>query len=242
MADANAQVRKNIHIGDTVDIVLKKDQPTGKLTRGIVGRILTNSSQHYRGIKVMLADGQVGRVQHIIGKEPELWDLYDEKFNIVGEHRRGDPIPEGRYHLVVHAWLRNIEGKYLISQRAADRPTSPLMWECVGGSVLKGEDSFSGAIREVFEEIGVNLSGCSGKLVYSAIREAPMNDIIDAWLFEYDGEVNLKKASTREVAQSKWMSAEEVMAMLESGEMVQSLAYFSQIQREDVTLCDAESC
>ena len=55
--------------GLTVDIVLKKDQPTGKLTRGVVGRLLTNKSYHPRGIKVMLEDGQVGRVQYIIDAE-----------------------------------------------------------------------------------------------------------------------------------------------------------------------------
>lgn len=59
-------IRSDIHIGATVDIVLKKDQPTGKLTRGKVGRILTHSPEHWRGIKVMLQDGQVGRVQKII--------------------------------------------------------------------------------------------------------------------------------------------------------------------------------
>ena len=58
--------RSCIHPGLLVDIVLKKDQPTGKLTRGVVGRLLTNKSYHPRGIKVMLQDGQVGRVQHII--------------------------------------------------------------------------------------------------------------------------------------------------------------------------------
>lgn len=59
--------RDHIHPGDLVDIVLKKDQPTGKLTRGIVGRLLTNKGYHPRGIKVMLTDGRVGRVQHICG-------------------------------------------------------------------------------------------------------------------------------------------------------------------------------
>ena len=59
--------RDHIHPGDLVDIVLKKDQPTGKLTRGIDGRLLTNKGYHPRGIKVMLTDGQVGRVQHICG-------------------------------------------------------------------------------------------------------------------------------------------------------------------------------
>lgn len=63
----NGQIRANIQIGALVDIVLKKDQPTGKLTRGHVKRILTNSPTHPHGIKVMLTEGdQVGRVQTIL--------------------------------------------------------------------------------------------------------------------------------------------------------------------------------
>ncbi len=62
----NGQNRADIKIGAKVKIVLKKDQPTGKLTDGVVGKILTNSSYHPHDIKVMLQDGQVGRVQEII--------------------------------------------------------------------------------------------------------------------------------------------------------------------------------
>ncbi|MEA2092758.1 MAG: YwbE family protein [Patescibacteria group bacterium] len=58
--------RKSIFPGTEVDIVLKKDQSTGKLTRGLVKDILTKSNFHSRGIKVRLEDGQVGRVQKII--------------------------------------------------------------------------------------------------------------------------------------------------------------------------------
>lgn len=61
------QNRNNIYPGITVDIVLKKDQRTGKRTRGIVKDILTKSPKHHRGIKVRLVDGQIGRVQEIIG-------------------------------------------------------------------------------------------------------------------------------------------------------------------------------
>lgn len=60
------QIRSNIKPGIRVKIVLKKDQPTGVLTEGIVKDILTNSAVHSRGIKVRLEDGQVGRVQEII--------------------------------------------------------------------------------------------------------------------------------------------------------------------------------
>ncbi|RXT15412.1 YwbE family protein [Ammoniphilus sp. CFH 90114] len=62
---SNGQERKNIQPGVEVDIVLKKDQVSGKTTRGIVKDILTNSSQHPHGIKVRLQDGQVGRVKKI---------------------------------------------------------------------------------------------------------------------------------------------------------------------------------
>ena len=63
----NGQRRDMIKINALVDIVLKKDQGTGKLTRGHVKRILTNSANHPHGIKVMLLEGDaVGRVQNII--------------------------------------------------------------------------------------------------------------------------------------------------------------------------------
>lgn len=62
----NAKNRTDIKIGAAVKIVLKADQRTKKLTEGVVSRILTKSSSHPHGIKVMLEDGQVGRVQEIL--------------------------------------------------------------------------------------------------------------------------------------------------------------------------------
>lgn len=63
----NGHNRADIKLGALVDIVLKKDQSTGKLTRGHVKRILTNSPNHPHGIKVMLVEkDMVGRVQNII--------------------------------------------------------------------------------------------------------------------------------------------------------------------------------
>jgi uncharacterized repeat protein (TIGR03833 family) len=62
---SDGQNRKDIRAGLEVSIVLKQDQRTGKLTRGIVKDILTKSPNHPHGIKVRLTDGQVGRVQVI---------------------------------------------------------------------------------------------------------------------------------------------------------------------------------
>ena len=62
----NGQNRKDIYPGLEVDIILKKDQRSGKRTRGIVKDLLTSSAFHSRGIKVRLEDGQIGRVIEII--------------------------------------------------------------------------------------------------------------------------------------------------------------------------------
>ena len=62
----NGQNRSDIYPGLEVDIILKKDQRSGKLTRGFVKDLLTSSSHHSRGIKVRLQDGQIGRVTEIV--------------------------------------------------------------------------------------------------------------------------------------------------------------------------------
>jgi len=59
-------IRKYIKPGLLVNIVLKKDQRTGKLTKGIVKDILTKAPKHPHGIKVRLENGDVGRVKEII--------------------------------------------------------------------------------------------------------------------------------------------------------------------------------
>lgn len=160
----------------------------------------------------------------------ELWDLYDAHRNLTGrDHVRGEEIPMGCYHLVVHVWIRNSAGEYLMSQRSADRPTFPLMWECVGGSVTKGEDSLLGALRETEEEVGLTLSPEDGKLVFSTVREMfhgkRFADILDVWLFEYDGPITLEKATTAEVAQAAWMTKDQIRQLCETGKLVHSLEY-----------------
>ncbi|MFO1443245.1 YwbE family protein [Bacillus sp. Bva_UNVM-123] len=64
----SGQNRSDVLPGMDVEIILKKDQKTGKLTRGVVKDILTKSSIHPHGIKVRLKDGQIGRVQKIHAK------------------------------------------------------------------------------------------------------------------------------------------------------------------------------
>ncbi len=66
----DGRIRSNIKKGVEVMIVLKRDQRTGRLTRGKVKEILTRSAYHPHGIKVRLTDGEVGRVKEIVS-QPE---------------------------------------------------------------------------------------------------------------------------------------------------------------------------
>lgn len=161
----------------------------------------------------------------------EIWDLYNEKRELTGrEHIRGEKIPTGYFHLVVHVWIRNSKGEYLISQRSASRPAWPMQWETTGGSAVKGENSTSAAVREVKEEIGLDLISREGKLIFSEVGRVvdgiKFDDILDVWLWEYDGAVTLNRATTDEVAQAMWMNVEQIRALYDAGKLVHSLGYF----------------
>lgn len=165
----------------------------------------------------------------------EKWDLYTKYREKTGrECIRGEELPEGLYHLTVHVWIRNAKGEYLMAQRSADRPVFPLMWECVSGSVLKGESSIEGAVREVKEEVGLDLEPGTGRRLLSKIRGSKVqyegkayNDILDVWLFPYDGEFRLEEATTDEVAEGKWMAVSQIRDLYEQKKLVRTLDYFS---------------
>lgn len=161
----------------------------------------------------------------------EKWDLYTKYREKTGkEHIRGEEIPEGLYHLAVHVWIRNSKGEYLLSRRAADRPTYPFFWKTVGGSVLQGETSIEGAVREVKEEVGITLSPESGQLAFTKIRDTvngeKFRDILDVWVFYYDGEADLTAATTKEVAECKWLRSDQIYDLFQEQKLVPTLDYF----------------
>lgn len=161
----------------------------------------------------------------------EIWDLYDEYKNKLNEtHIRGKELPNNKYHLVVHVWIKNKDGKYLISKRSKNRKTFPGYWETTGGSVLKDENSLEASTRESFEELGILLDSKKGKLIKTNIRKIingkKFNDIVDIYLFEYNGEVNLEKATTDEVEDYTWATKEDIKILFEKGIFVKTLDYF----------------
>ena len=172
-----------------------------------------------------------------MGDFMEIWDLYDKDKNPTGQtHIRGNVIPEGCYHLVVHVVIRNSKGEYLIAQRDAERQSYPLLFEFVGGSILSGETSLEGGVREVYEELGVKLNPEKGKLIHSEVREAfnskKFSDIMDVWYFDYNGDFDLENAPTKEVLTAEWVKIDEIKERFENGTFVPTLGFIFEIDKK----------
>ncbi len=87
----------------------------------------------------------------------EIWELVDgekRKTGILHERAYSERIPKGLYHIVVEIWTKTKDGKILLTQRHPQKPMG-LLWECTMGSVVVGEESAEGAVRELAEETGI---------------------------------------------------------------------------------------
>lgn len=149
------------------------------------------------------------------GENSELWDVYDSDRVPTGRtHRRGEPMPTGDFHLVVHVWVRNGEGEYLLTKRAPDK-TFPLSWECTGGSAIAGEDSLTAALREVREETGLRLSPENGEIVIRAVGDRYFGDV---WLFREEFDLAAVRLQTGETVGKRKATACEIKELIASGE------------------------
>lgn len=147
----------------------------------------------------------------------ELWDIYDEQRNLTGRtHRRGDPLPPGAYHLVVHVWIRNSRGEFLLTKRSPNKGY-PNMWESTGGSALSGDDSLAAAIREVREETGIILNPKNGAIVH---QYSGADYHTDVWLFCHDFDLDAVVLQKGETCDKMTASLDEIEALYNAGQLV----------------------
>ena len=149
----------------------------------------------------------------------EYWDVYDKNRNKLDKVvQRGDSLKEDEYHIVVCVWIRNEEGKFLISRRAPNKK-HPLLWEAGGGSALQNETSLDAALREVKEELGITLDPNKGKLFNSNLRIYPnCSDIYDVWIFENNTSISDVILQKEEVCDAKWATIDEIKLLAESNQ------------------------
>lgn len=150
----------------------------------------------------------------------EFWDIYDENRNLTGRTiSRAEFVPgSGDYHLVVHIWIKNSNNEWLISKRTPNK-FCPLLWECTGGSVIYGESSIEGALREVKEELGIDLPISSGYL-YKTIKRDVYSDFCDIYVFDYDCSVDDVILQEDETCDVMWASSEKISKLIETKEFI----------------------
>ena len=145
----------------------------------------------------------------------EIWDVYDSERRPKGRtHRRADPLAPGDYHLVVYAWLLNSRGEYLITKRSPNKGF-PGLWECTGGSAVSGDDSLAAAVREVKEEIGLDVDPKNGAVVHTSVGHGAIGD---TWLFRQDFDLRDVKLQENETSDAKYATADEIRRMIKIGE------------------------
>lgn len=145
----------------------------------------------------------------------EIWDILDEKGSITGKTIiRGEELKEGEYHLVVHIWIQNDKGEYLIQKRADHLKLLPGKWAITGGSAVQGEDSITAAIREVKEELGLDVDI---NKMNKIVRIKRKDNLADVWMLKQNVSLEDLVLQEEEVSKAAWATKEDIMNMVRDG-------------------------
>ncbi len=156
----------------------------------------------------------------------ELWDLYDEKMNIIEGKtvvRGVEPVPDGMYHLVCDVIVRHTDGSYLLMQRDKNKHFGG-MWEATaGGSAIKGETPLECAVRELKEETGITAKNIKevGKTINHAHRTIYVEFLCVTDCDKSD--VTLQDGETQDY---KWVKRETLVSMSKQELVTQRMQCF----------------
>ena len=147
----------------------------------------------------------------------ELWDGYLVDGTLANcDLVRGEPIPEGLYHLVCEILVRHIDGEYLLMRRDPRKPNYGGYYEATaGGSALKGEDKLTCAKRELLEETGI-----SAKDPMEIGGYTSHDTIYYNYLCVTDCEKTSVSLQEGETVSYKWVSENDFIAFVNSDEMI----------------------
>lgn len=147
----------------------------------------------------------------------ELWDAYKIDYSLAGcDLVRGQTIPRGLYHIVSEILVQHQDGSFLLMQRDFQKEGYPGMFEAsAGGSVLKGENPYNAAIRELKEETGIEAK---------SLRELSTSVSEDTVHITYLCLTDINKSSIKlqkgESIAYKWISKDELLSFMQSNESI----------------------
>ncbi|MCM0649117.1 NUDIX domain-containing protein [Clostridium swellfunianum] len=145
----------------------------------------------------------------------EIWDILDGEGKKTGKTIiRGQELKDGDYHLVVHIWILNDKGEFLIQRRAEHLRLLPGLWAATGGSAVAGEDGKTAAIREVKEELGIDVD-TENMIKLKTMKRR--NNFAEIWLVKQNISLRDVHLQAEEVSGAKWVTKEELENMIKSG-------------------------
>lgn len=162
----------------------------------------------------------------------EYWDVYDKFRQKTGKIIKRDSnqwLEDGEYHLVVTGIIQNSQNKILLSKRKDTKKLYPSLWECTGGSAKIGETSIQATIREIYEEIGIELKENEGKFLATIQKD---NYFRDVWSFKKDIQNDEIKFNDGEVTEVKWVTQDEYEELYKKGEIVPTGEYITKLLKE----------
>ena len=156
----------------------------------------------------------------------KLWDIYDKDRKLTGKkiERGVDLLKDGEYHIVVTGIIMNSKNEILISKRAAYKEFG-LKWECSGGSIITGETSLQGVLRELKEELGLFFQEKDAILLKEIRRDRIPPNFKDMWLFRKDVDLKELTFPDGEVIDAKWVTIDEFMEMFKHNEIIPNVDF-----------------
>lgn len=169
---------------------------------------------------VMTSPSQLKWVNGVFRRKPiEYWDVLDRNRHKTGKLAiRGNRLEEGEFHLVVFGIIRNSNGKFIISKRAPEK-TFAGSWEVTGGAAIKGDTSRQAILREVREELGVQLT-TEGRLLMSKTYQGGHSYFVDIWYFQEDVDMTEVVCQPGEVVEAKLATYDEIVELHKQGKFM----------------------
>ncbi|MBQ7355544.1 MAG: NUDIX domain-containing protein [Clostridia bacterium] len=175
----------------------------------------------------------------------ELWDVYDRNGNVIEGRvsvRGRHDLQDGEYHLVVYVWIVCDDGRIILSRRQKGK-TFAGAWEYTGGCAQQGEDSLTAALREVREELGVELDPEKGHFYTRYRRNYPKGAraLCDVWVFRQQVDLSDLTLQKEEVSEVRLVGRKELTAMMAAADFYKRYPYLRHLMRQWVDPLQASS-
>lgn len=154
----------------------------------------------------------------------EYFDLYDKNGKQLNQTKlRAEVHRDGDWHAAVDIWILNSHGELLLQKRAKQKESFPSLWEVsCSGHISEGEDSKTSAVREIKEELGLDLEEKTLKFLFKSKDSYVTNkgtfinnEFKDVYLVKKDIEIKELKLDPSEVSEVKFMAVEDLKRHIE---------------------------